>query len=227
MLPPTSLRGTHRAVAGLGLAVALSLSACSGTTAGAPAPAQPSVGAADASGAASGAASGSAPGGAGTSPGGSTGADAGSDTGGAAQASDAPAATSSGTPAAPSSTGSSADAHGDPAARAVADFQAWVAAVNAGNATKACRYLGAKQAQKMVDELAAGGADVRDCAGMITLTSRLYAAAGHAMVAEVEVRRAGPTAVTLWVDYDGDCGLVVMEPGNGHWVINEQSQEQC
>ncbi|WP_394162955.1 hypothetical protein [Galactobacter valiniphilus] len=214
MLPPTSLRGTHRAVAGLGLAVALSLSACSGTTAGAPAPAQPSAAAAGSQAPSSEASGG-------------TQAGAPASTGGVAQPSAVPTAASSAASGAPSSAGSLPDAEDDPASRAIEDFKAWVATVNDGNAAKACRYLSAKQAQKMVDELAAGGSDARDCAGMITMTSRLYAAAGHRMVAEVEVRRASPTSVTLWVDYDGDCGLVVMEPGNGHWVINEQSQEQC
>ncbi len=209
MLPFPSSRGAHRA-APLGVAVALGVSACSGTTAGGPAPA-PSSGASV--GATAGAGSGEV-----TAPSSPTA------LGGASSSGAATAATSSATPGAPSSAGSSPE---DPASRAVADFKAWVAAVNAGNASTACRYLGAKQAQRMVDELAAGGADVRDCAGMIAMTSQLYAAAGQPMVAEVEVRRATSTAVTLWIDYGGDCGLVVMEPGNGHWVINEQSQEQC
>jgi hypothetical protein len=138
-------------------------------------------------------------------------------------------ASAGGGPAASSSTGSSGSAGepNDPATRAVADFKAWMAAVNAGNTNKACRYLTAKQAQKMVDELAAGGSPIKDCAGMVEFTSKLYAAAGHQLNGTVKVRKASPTSVTLWVDYDNDCGLVVMEPGNGHWVINEQSQEQC
>lgn len=81
---------------------------------------------------------------------------------------------------------------------------------------------------KMVGELAGRVPGVDDCASLIEMTAGLYAAAGQSSETVVELREESADRAVLHVTYAaGTCGLVVLQPGDGHWVLDERSKEEC
>ncbi|MBD7917592.1 hypothetical protein H9657_04770 [Cellulomonas sp. Sa3CUA2] len=154
--------------------------------------------------------------------------------------SDAPDASGSPTPGAtadaPSPTPSAPVSGPEAAPAASADpagpegsFRTWLAASRAPDAATACDHMTPELTQRMLDQLTAQGVPgVTDCASLITMTAALFAAAGQPPEAVVEVREESADRAVLHVTYAaGSCGLVVLRPGPGHWLLDERSQEEC
>ncbi|MCC2315215.1 hypothetical protein [Cellulomonas xiejunii] len=135
--------------------------------------------------------------------------------------------------AAPSTTPQAPPAEAGPAAPAddggpEASFRTWLAASRAPDAATACAYMTPALAQRMVDEIGAVFPGVTDCPSMIEATAAFYAAAGQSSETVVELREETADRAVLHVTYSaGSCGLVVLQPGDGHWVLDERSDETC
>ncbi|MBN8206110.1 hypothetical protein JF550_09080 [Microbacterium esteraromaticum] len=107
-------------------------------------------------------------------------------------------------------------------------FLDWLAASREPNADVACAYLSDALVERMLAEMKASGFPVSDCAEMTNVTAQAYAATGN--VAEVDIETVSEEAqrAELFVTYaGGSCGTVVLEPGVEHWIMTEQSKEQC
>jgi len=157
---------------------------------------------------------------------------------GCSQGEPADAAAPTTTPAAAPSTTPSATTEAPPAepepAAPVGDggpeasFRTWLAASRAPDAATACAYMTPELTQRMVDEIGAVFPGITDCPSMIETTAAFYAAAGQSSETVVELREETADRAVLHVTYSaGSCGLVVLQPGNGHWVLDERSDETC
>lgn len=109
-------------------------------------------------------------------------------------------------------------------------FLTWLAASRAPDVGTACAYMTPELAQRMVDEVTAQGLPgITDCPSLIEMTAGLYAAAGQSSETTVELREQSEERAVLHVTYVAgrSCGLVVLQPGDGHWVLDERSKEEC
>lgn len=109
-------------------------------------------------------------------------------------------------------------------------FRTWLAASRAPDVETACAYMTPALADRMVAEISAQGfPGVTDCASLITLTAGLFAAATQTSQTAVELREQADDRAVLHVTYveGSSCGLVVLRPGDGHWVLDERSKEEC
>ncbi|UZN04522.1 hypothetical protein [Cellulomonas sp. S1-8] len=109
-------------------------------------------------------------------------------------------------------------------------FLTWLAASRAPDVDTACAYMTPELAQSMVDEITSQGfPGITDCASLITMTSGLFAAAGQASEATVELREEAADRAVLHVVYVAgtSCGTVVLQPGDGHWVLSERARAEC
>ena len=109
-------------------------------------------------------------------------------------------------------------------------FRTWLAASRAPDVETACSYMTPALADRMVAEITAQGfPGITDCASLISITAGLFAAAGQTSQTTVELREQAEDRAVLHVTYVAgtSCGLVVMRPGEGHWVLDERSKEEC
>lgn len=109
-------------------------------------------------------------------------------------------------------------------------FLTWLAASRAPDPATACAYMTPELAQRMVDDVTAQGfPGITDCPSLITMTAGLFAMAGQAPQTTVEVREESADRAVLHATYVAgkSCGLVVLVPGEGHWLLSERSQEEC
>lgn len=110
-----------------------------------------------------------------------------------------------------------------------ASFLTWLAASRAPDTATACAYMTPALTQRMVDEITAQGLPgVTDCTTLITMSAQLFAAAGQSSEPAVEVREQTEDRAVLDVTYaEGSCGSVVLRPGDGHWLLDERSRQEC
>ncbi len=109
-------------------------------------------------------------------------------------------------------------------------FRTWLAASREPDAATACDYLTPALVRRMVAQLQQDGwPGIDDCASMTEATASLYAAAGSSTDVDLEVEQHDARRAVLDVRYrdTGKCGIVVLRPGTGHWVITEQSEQRC
>jgi len=109
-------------------------------------------------------------------------------------------------------------------------FRTWLAASRAPDVATACAYMTPELAQRMVDEITARGfPGITDCATLIEMTAGLYAAVGQSSETQVELLEQSADSARLHVVYTegSSCGSIVLQPGDGHWVLTERSAEEC
>lgn len=146
----------------------------------------------------------------------------------------APPTTAAASPTVPVPTTQAPPTEAAPAAPAddggpEASFHTWLAASRAPDAATACAYMTPGLTQRMLDEIGASFPGLTDCASMIELTAAFYAASGQSAQTVVELREQTDDRAVLHVTYaaGSSCGLVVLQPGDGHWLLDERSEEEC